>query len=149
MSADTRTTVFFALLQRNFHAVFYESVGAVANEHDLIPMRQRSRSLGSYLAALPIHAKSGREWGPKRSQMNGPSRDGNIVFLAYREEAQRKIRCVLCFGHFATLCLVSQPMEWGANGEVLDKCLCLQRRRLGTHGEESCKSFRNGEQGRG
>src|SRR6478672_9135091 len=81
--------------------------------------------------------------------MNGPSRDGNIVFLGYREEAQRKIRCVLCFGHFATLCLISQPMEWGANGEVLDKCLCLQQRRLGTSGEESCKSFRNGDRGGG
>jgi len=57
MSADTRTTVFFALLQRNFHAVFYDSVGAIANEHDLIPMRQRSRSLGSYLAAEESAAK--------------------------------------------------------------------------------------------
>jgi hypothetical protein len=40
-------------------------------------------------------------------------------------------------------------MEWGANGEVLDKCLCLQQRRLGTNGEESCKSFRNGDRGGG
>jgi len=26
---------------------------------------KRSRSFGSYLAALPIHAKSGREWEPE------------------------------------------------------------------------------------
>src|ERR1051326_1505145 len=57
-------------------------------------------------------------------------------------------RCVLCFGHFMTLCLISQPMKWGANGDVLDKWVCLQQRRLGTNGEESCKSFRNGDRGR-
>jgi hypothetical protein len=43
---------------------------------------------------------------------------------------------------------VSQP-KWGSNGDVLNKCLCLQQSRMGIHGEESSKSFRNGDQGRG
>src|SRR5580765_3934400 len=42
-----------------------------------IPIRQRSRSLGSYLAALPIHAKSGREWGPESAAKLRTSRDGD------------------------------------------------------------------------
>ena len=29
------------------------------------PAAERSRSLRSYLAAQPIHAKNGREWGPE------------------------------------------------------------------------------------
>jgi hypothetical protein len=53
------------------------------------------------------------------------------------------------FGHFATLCLISQPIGMGTNGDVLDKGLCLQHRRLGINGEELRKSFRNGDRGRG
>jgi len=63
--------------------------------------------------------------------------------------AQRETVAFRVLGKFATLCLISQPMEWGGNGEVLDKCLCLQQQRLGTNGEESHKSFRNGDRGRG
>jgi len=51
----------------------------------------------------------------------------------------------------ATLCLISRPIEveWGSNGDVLDKSLCLQQWRLGINGDESCNSFRNGDRGRG
>jgi hypothetical protein len=39
-------------------------------------------------------------------------------------------------------------VEWGSNGDVLDKSLCLQQWRLGIDGDESCNSFRNGDRGR-
>ena len=55
-----------------------------------------------------------------------------------------------CLGFgVATLCMISQPMKWGSNGELRHKRLYLQQRHLGTHGEEWRKSFRNGEQGKG
>src|ERR1041385_7610653 len=36
----------------------------------------------------------------------------------YHQSRATGNRCVRVFRKFATLCLISQPREWGANGEV-------------------------------
>jgi hypothetical protein len=61
--------------------------------------------------------------------------------------AQRRFRCVLCFWGCDPLPDLSAEMgiKWGG----FTQGLCLQQGRMGTRGEDSCKSFRNGEQGRG
>ena len=57
---------------RSLETATTESQSPNEDEAFWVPRRQRSRSLGSYLAALPIHAKSGRERDPKAQPNYGP-----------------------------------------------------------------------------
>jgi hypothetical protein len=50
-----------------------------------IPRQQRSRSLGSYLAALPIHAKAGANGDPETAAKLRTFRDGNSQVTKFFE----------------------------------------------------------------
>jgi len=64
------------------------------------------------LAALPIHAKSGREWGPKAQPNERTSRDGNFVFWIDFRGSATEDSVAFCFpGSFATL-LPAWDWDW-------------------------------------
>src|SRR5690349_15244351 len=98
-------------------------------------------------ASLPNQARTGLDWAQPAvydfESLEEDAGEGARAPQAFLIFNTRPFKAGCWRFGVATLCMTSQP-KWGSNGEDLDKGLCLQQRRMGTHGEESCKSFRNG-----